>query len=72
MRLVQSEIARTRLARRAATFCATAQADSLRRHLEQAATSARLHELITADVRRAAQLIDNELRAFATTAPLAR
>jgi AcrR family transcriptional regulator len=48
------------------------QADSLRRHLEQAATSARLHELITADVRRAAQLIDNGLRAFATTAPLAR
>jgi hypothetical protein len=48
------------------------QADSLRRHLEQAATPARLHELITADVRRAAQLIDNGLRAFATTAPLAR
>jgi hypothetical protein len=48
------------------------QADSLRRHLEQAATSASLHELITADVRRAAQLIDNGLRAFAATAPLAR
>ena len=48
------------------------QGDSLRRHLEQAATSARLRELVTADVRRAAQLIDNGLRAFATTAPLAR
>ena len=48
------------------------QADSLRKHLEQAPTSARLHELITADVRRAAQLIDTGLRAFATTAPLAR
>ncbi|HEY1664883.1 MAG TPA: TetR family transcriptional regulator [Trebonia sp.] len=48
------------------------QADSLRKHLEQAPTSARLHELVTADVRRAAQLIETGLRAFATTAPLAR
>ena len=48
------------------------QADSLRKHLDQAPTSARLHELVTADVRRAAQLIDTGLRAFATTAPLAR
>jgi AcrR family transcriptional regulator len=48
------------------------QADSLRKHLDQAPTPARLHELVTADVRRAAQLIDTGLRAFATTAPLAR
>ena len=47
------------------------QADSLRKHLEQAPTSGRLHELVTADVRRAAQLIDTGLRAFATPAPLA-
>ena len=45
------------------------QADSLRRHLEQAPTSARLHELVTADVGRAARLIDTGLRAFATIAP---
>jgi AcrR family transcriptional regulator len=48
------------------------QADSLRKHLDQVPTSARLHELVTADVRRAARLIDTGLRAFATTAPLAR
>ena len=47
------------------------QADSLRKHLEQAPTSARLHELVTADVRRAAQLIDTGLRAFAAPASLA-
>jgi hypothetical protein len=41
------------------------QADSLRKYLEQAPTSAGLHELVTADVRRAAQLIDTGLRAFA-------
>ena len=45
------------------------QADSLRKYLEQAPTSARLHELVTADVRRAAQLIDTGLRAFAAPAP---
>jgi AcrR family transcriptional regulator len=48
------------------------QADSLRKHLDQEPTSARLHELVTADVGRAAQLIDTGLRAFATTAPLGR
>jgi hypothetical protein len=48
------------------------QADSLRKHLEQAPTPARLHELVTADVRRAARLIDTGLRAFATTAHLPR
>ncbi len=46
------------------------QADSLRRHLDCAATPALLHELVTADVRRAAWLIDTGLRTFA--APPAR
>jgi AcrR family transcriptional regulator len=41
------------------------QADSLRRHLDRAPTPARLHELVTADVRRAARLIDMGLRTFA-------
>lgn len=40
------------------------QAESLRRHLDHAPTAARLHELVTADVRRAAQLIDTGLRTF--------
>jgi AcrR family transcriptional regulator len=38
------------------------QAESLRRHLD--ADPARLHELVTADVRRAARLIDTGLRSF--------
>jgi AcrR family transcriptional regulator len=41
------------------------QADSLRRHLDRAATPALLHERVTADVRRAARLIDTGLRTFA-------
>jgi AcrR family transcriptional regulator len=40
------------------------QADSLRRHLDRTATSALLHEQVTADVRRAARLIDTGLRTF--------
>ena len=40
------------------------QADSLRKHLDSAPTSARLHELVTADVRRAAHLIEVGLRAY--------
>jgi AcrR family transcriptional regulator len=44
------------------------QADSLRRHLDRAATPALLHERVTADVRRAARLIDTGLREFATPA----
>jgi AcrR family transcriptional regulator len=40
------------------------QADSLRRHLDHAATPALLRERVTADVRRAARLIDTGLRAF--------
>jgi AcrR family transcriptional regulator len=45
------------------------QADSLRRHLDLAPTSARLRELVTADVRRAAHLISTGLREFAAPAP---
>jgi AcrR family transcriptional regulator len=41
------------------------QADSLRRHLDRAATPALLHEQVTADVGRAARLIDTGLRTFA-------
>ena len=41
------------------------QADSLRSHLDHAPGPAQLHELVTADVRRAARLIDNGLRGFA-------
>jgi AcrR family transcriptional regulator len=41
------------------------QADSLRRHLNDAGPPARLRELVTADVGRAARLIDTGLRTFA-------
>jgi AcrR family transcriptional regulator len=41
------------------------QADSMRRHLDHAPTPARFHEMVTADVRRAADLIDTGLRTFA-------
>ena len=41
------------------------QADSLRMHLDRAATPTLLHERVTADVHRAARLIDTGLRAFA-------
>ena len=41
------------------------QADSLRKHLDVAPTPARLYELVSADVRRAAQLLDTGLRTFA-------
>ncbi len=44
------------------------QAQSLRTHLKDAHTPARLHELVTSDVRRAAQLIDSGLRSFASPA----
>lgn len=40
------------------------QGDSLRSHLDHAPDPSRLHELVTADVRRAARLIDHGLRAF--------
>jgi AcrR family transcriptional regulator len=41
------------------------QADSLRRHLDRAATPALLHEQVTADVRRAARIVDTGLGTFA-------
>ena len=41
------------------------QAESLRKHLD--APPARLHDLVTADVRRAARLIDSGLRSFAAS-----
>ena len=44
------------------------QGDSLRRHLDHADTPAQLHELVTADVRRAAWLLDTGLRVFAVPA----
>ena len=44
------------------------QADSLRKHLDHAPTPALLRELVTADVRRAALLIDSGLRTFGVPA----
>jgi AcrR family transcriptional regulator len=44
------------------------QGDSLRRHLDRAATPALLHERVTADIRRAARLINTGLRTFAAPA----
>jgi len=41
------------------------QADSLRHHLDGGLAPAQVHKLVTADVRRAAQLIDTGLRSFA-------
>jgi len=41
------------------------QGDSLRRHLHGSPAPAQLHDLVTADVRRAAQLIDTGLLSFA-------
>ena len=38
------------------------QGDSLRKHLDHAATPARLHELVTADVRRAARIVETGLQ----------
>ena len=45
------------------------QADSLRKHLDGSLTPARIHELVTADVRRAARLIETGLRSFALALP---
>jgi AcrR family transcriptional regulator len=47
------------------------QAESLRRHLDGTHAPAQLHELVTADVRRAARLIDSGLRSFPAPAPSA-
>jgi len=43
------------------------QADSLRHHLHGSLAPAQVHKLVTADVRRAARLIDTGLRSFAPT-----
>jgi len=47
------------------------QAESLRQHLDGARAPAQVHELVTADVRRAARLLDTGLRSFAAPAPSA-
>jgi hypothetical protein len=41
------------------------QAESLRQHLDGSAAPARIQELVSADIRRAARLIDAGLRSFA-------
>jgi AcrR family transcriptional regulator len=41
------------------------QAESLRQHLDGSTAPGRIHELVNADVRRAARLIDTGLRSFA-------
>ena len=45
------------------------QAESLRQHLGGSTTPAQIHELVSADVRRAARLIDAGLRSFALALP---
>jgi AcrR family transcriptional regulator len=45
------------------------QAESLRKHLNGVRTPAQVHEMVTADVRRAARLIDAGLGSFAALAP---
>ena len=45
------------------------QADSLRKHLDGSPAPAQIHELVTADVRRAARLIETGLRSFAPAPP---
>ncbi len=45
------------------------QASSLRKHLDGAHAPARVRDLVTADVRRAARLLDMGLRSFAAPAP---
>jgi hypothetical protein len=47
------------------------QADSLRKHLDGSLAPARIHDLVTADVRRAAQLIDAGLRSLTVSRPAA-
>ena len=44
-------------------------ADSLRHHLHGSPAAGQVHKLVTADVRRAARLIDTGLRSFATPPP---
>jgi len=45
------------------------QANSLRKHLDGARTPAEVHDLVTSDVGRAAQLLDTGLRSFTARAP---
>ena len=45
------------------------QAESLRTHLDGVRTPAQVHQMVTADVRRAARLIDAGLRSFALALP---
>jgi AcrR family transcriptional regulator len=45
------------------------QANSLRKHLDSTRPAAQVRELVTADVRRAAGLLDSGLRSFAAPAP---
>jgi len=45
------------------------QAESLRTHLDGVRTPAQVHQMVTADVRRAARLIDAGLGSFAAFAP---
>jgi MftR C-terminal domain len=48
------------------------QAESLRQHLDGTAAPARIHGLVSADVRRAARLIETGLRSFALARPRTR
>jgi len=45
------------------------QAESLRKHLDGSLTPGRIHELVSADVRRAARLIETGLRSFTLAPP---
>jgi AcrR family transcriptional regulator len=60
-----------RIAARALLGLWHAQADSLRKHLDGARLPGRVRELVTADVRRAARLLDAGLSSFASLAPSA-
>ncbi|HKS98029.1 MAG TPA: hypothetical protein VJT31_00740 [Rugosimonospora sp.] len=53
---------RAQIAARALLGLWPVQAESLRRHLERARTPRQLHRAVTADVSRAAQLLDAGLR----------
>jgi AcrR family transcriptional regulator len=48
------------------------QAESLRKHLDGSPAPARIHDLVAADVRRAARLIDTGLRSFPPALPAGR
>jgi AcrR family transcriptional regulator len=60
-----------RIAARALLGLWHVQADSLRKHLDGARLPARVRGLVTADVRRAARLLDAGLSSFASLAPSA-